>query len=270
MTTDLPDRVFDYPDPVPVDLACRWTAARPDRLVLLDLVLLWSTAGAAVAAVFSVAGIFLGGSWPAAALLVMAVALGLAAILVRRALIRRRVLLPTRDIDVVVTHRREVSLVDSDDQESLLARRGFACAGAIKGTSAWRREETGGHRLLLDPDEEARQIYVACAEQQRLRGLLPELDLSPESAALRYSGQENLSALTRHIEEFERFHQHVAAMSAALDEQDRVAQVRRITDLHLPLLTISAVNQELAADRLRQLAPDVEDVEVAAQSVPGP
>ena len=267
MTADLPDRVFDYPDPVPVDLAGRWTAARPDRLVLIDLVLLWSTAGAAVAAVFSVAGLFLGGSGPAVALLVMAVAIGLAALLVRRALTRRRVLLPARDIDLVVTHRREVSLADSGDQESLLARRGFACAAAIKGTSAWRRGEAGGDRLLLDPDEEARQIYVACAEQQRLRSLLPELDQSPESLALRDSGQDNLAALTRHVEEFERFHQHVAGLSAALDKQTRVTQVRRLTDRHLPLLAMSAVNQELAADRLRQLAADVE---VAARSVPGP
>ena len=265
--TTLPDRVFDYPGPVPADLTGRWTAARPDRLVLLDLALLWSTAGAFIAAISGLMGLYLGASSSALALLVLASVIGPAAVLVRRVLIRRRVLLPARDIDLVVTLRREVSLADSGDQESLLGRRAMACAAAIKGASGWRRAETDAQRLLLDPDEEARQIYVACAEQQRRRDLLPEWHPSPEWGVLRDFGQENVAALTRHVEEFERFAQQVARLSAALNEQSQAAGVRRLADLHLPALASSTVSQEWAADRLHQLAADVE---AAAQSVPHP
>jgi hypothetical protein len=263
--TATPLTAFEYDDEVPAPVITRWNRIDQDRAVLTDLALLLVTVGAAIGAVAGLgalvfgipAGLGLGLAGIAMALIVLAH-------LARRILVRRGILLSTRDLDLVITHRAEVCfpVAESVSEEAAFALQARIIADDIVASPAWSSAVLGEHPDQLDPVEEARRIHVAAWRLQQFRSQLGEEPTGDDPLAVhsavewrQLTGQAaaTLSGLRARVDALEQYRTDLRDLSETLRRAERLAALRALADEHGALLALDQATHELAAERVTAL-----------------
>jgi hypothetical protein len=265
--------VFDHDDNVPADLLARWTSLDTDRAVLLDLAGFLSTCAAVLLAGVGLVGWATADIAGGTALFVFLFGLVTATLsATTRRRWQRRNHLRSRDIDLVLAHRREIRfehwnrLVDRGEpfgswpQEAQLAHRAEQAIRGIRAASVWQDPDLLDHRLRVDLPETARRIQVATWHLHVLRIDLGPRPSDPESAQLIPDWEiaaahhaHSMQVLRDHVTTLEDYRTAVGTLNDTIAGQRRAAHLRRLTDGAVRRLTEQDAHHELATEHLAGL-----------------